>query len=150
MTVDRRDYQGQIEHFCTTPVPLFTFLSALFAQPFMESIKGTCSNNQPSGPTFEESFEDAYIMFTHFVKTADDLSMIVLGKSFCKILSSQHNTAITDELECPEPGATFVPTRKQNLLGCFLWMKSTTSILQVRFQVVLVRTLQPFLEPSDK
>ena len=84
----------------------------------MESIKGTCSNNQPSGPTFEESFEDAYIMFTHFVKTADDLSMIVLGKSFCKILSSQHNTAITDELECPEPGATFVPTRKQNLLGC--------------------------------
>ena len=65
-------------------------------------------------------------------------------------LSSQNNTA-TDELECPEPGATFVPSRKQNLLGCyFLWMKNATSILQIRLQVVLVRTLQPFLEPSDK
>ena len=65
-------------------------------------------------------------------------------------LSSQHYTA-TDELECPEPGATFVPSRKQNLLGCyFLSMKIATSILQIRFQVVLVRTLQPFLEPSDK
>ena len=58
MTVDRRDYQGEMERFYTTPVPLLTLLSALFAQPYMESIKGTCPDNQPSGPTFEESFEN--------------------------------------------------------------------------------------------
>ena len=72
MTVDRRPYQGQIERLCTTPVPLLTFLSALFAQPHMERFKKTCPDNQPTGPTFEESFEDAYIMFTHFGKAADD------------------------------------------------------------------------------
>lgn len=72
MTVDRRAHQGQIERFFTTPVPLLTFLSALFAQPYVEEIKGTSPDNQPTGPTFEESFKDAYIMFTHFVKGADD------------------------------------------------------------------------------
>jgi hypothetical protein len=73
MPVDRRDiYQGQIERLFTTPIPLLTFLCTLFAPPYMESIKGTCPDNQPLGPTFEESFEDAYVMVTHFGKAADD------------------------------------------------------------------------------
>ena len=72
MTVDRRAHQGQIERFFTTPIPLLTFLSALFAQPHVERIKGTCPDNQPTGPAFEESFKDAYIMFTHYGKAADD------------------------------------------------------------------------------
>ena len=72
MTVEQRSYQGQIEHLFTTPVPLLTFLSALFTQPYMKDIIGGTPENQPSGPTFEESFKDAYIMFTHFGKAADD------------------------------------------------------------------------------
>ena len=37
--VERRTYQGHnIERYFTTPVPLLTFLSALFARPHMENI----------------------------------------------------------------------------------------------------------------
>ena len=72
MEVKRRTYQGQIERLFTTPVPLLAFLSALFAQPHMENIMKAVPDNQPAGPTLKESFKDAYIMFTHFGKAADD------------------------------------------------------------------------------
>ena len=72
MNVKRRSYQGQLERLFTTPVPLLTFLSALFAQPYTEKIMKAPPDNRPTGPTLKESFKDAYIMFTHFGKAADD------------------------------------------------------------------------------
>jgi hypothetical protein len=75
MKVKRRQYQGPIKDFFTTPIPLLSFLSALFAEPYMERIVGTLADYQRTGPTFGESFKDGYIMFTHFGKAADDWCM---------------------------------------------------------------------------
>src|ERR1700733_618720 len=72
MDVKRRDDQGQIEKLFTTPVPLLTFFSALFAQPHADNIMKCRPDYQSEGPTFEEIFKDAYVMFTHFGKAADD------------------------------------------------------------------------------
>ena len=70
MNVERRDYQGWIERLFTTPIPLLSFISALFAQPHVGNIMDAVPDNQPAEPTFKESFKDAYIMFTHFGKAA--------------------------------------------------------------------------------
>ena len=72
MDVKRRSYQGQLERLFTTPVPLLAFLSALFAKPLMEDIMKAVPDNQSTGPTLKESFKDAYVMFTHFGKAADE------------------------------------------------------------------------------
>jgi hypothetical protein len=72
MDIKRRSNQGQIGRLFTTPIPLLAFLSALFAEQHMDSILNSRPDNQPSGPTFKQSFEDAYVMFTHFGKAADD------------------------------------------------------------------------------
>ena len=49
-----------------------TFLSVLFAQPYMENIAEAVPDNQPTGSTLKDSFNDAYLNFTHFGKAADD------------------------------------------------------------------------------
>ncbi|KAM6494977.1 hypothetical protein JOM56_009600 [Amanita muscaria] len=72
MDIKRREGQGQIEKLFTTPVPLLTFFSALFAQPHADNIMRCRPDYQSKGPTFEETFKDAYVMFTHFGKAADD------------------------------------------------------------------------------
>ena len=72
LPVKSDQYQGRIERLFTAPVPLLSFLDALFTSPRMVDIMGSRPDNQPNGPTFQESFEDAYIMFTHFGKAADD------------------------------------------------------------------------------
>jgi hypothetical protein len=79
IAVKRQEYQGKI--LFTAPVPLLAFLFAPFAQLYMENIMGTCLDNQPTGPTFEESFKfkDAYIMFTHFGKAANDWFIRIHG-----------------------------------------------------------------------
>ena len=65
--------RGHMECLFTTPVLLLDFISALFALPYVENIMSASPDNQPEGPTFAESFKDAYIMFTHFGKAASDL-----------------------------------------------------------------------------
>ncbi|KAM6494880.1 hypothetical protein JOM56_009503 [Amanita muscaria] len=72
MYVKRRENQGQFEKLFTTPVPLHAFFSALFTETHIKSILECRPDHQPTGPTFEETFEDAYVMFTHFGKAADD------------------------------------------------------------------------------
>ena len=65
-------HRGQIDRLFTAPVPLLEFLSRLFARSHFESIMGATPDNQTTGPTIRESFKDAYVMFTHFGKAADD------------------------------------------------------------------------------
>ncbi|KAM6494873.1 hypothetical protein JOM56_009496 [Amanita muscaria] len=72
MDVKRRENQAQFEKLFTTPVPLHAFFSALFTETHIKSILECRPDHQPTGPTFEETFEDAYVMFTHFGKAADD------------------------------------------------------------------------------
>ena len=75
MDVKRRDNQGQIEKLFTTPIPLLTFFSMLFAQQHTDIIMKCRPDSQSTGPTFEEVLKDAYVMFTHFGKAADDWCM---------------------------------------------------------------------------
>ena len=56
-------YVGSLERLFTIPIPLLTFLSALFAQPQMENNAEAVPDNQPTGPTLKDSFNDAYINF---------------------------------------------------------------------------------------
>jgi hypothetical protein len=72
MPAKRQEYQGQTNYLFTTPIRLLDFISALFAPPHMELIMSARPDNQRNGQTFAEAFKDAYIMFTHFGKAADD------------------------------------------------------------------------------
>jgi hypothetical protein len=57
-------------HF-STPVPVMTFLCALFSDQFIDSILNCRPDNEHDGKTLREAFEGAYVHFTHFAKAGD-------------------------------------------------------------------------------
>ena len=65
MNVKRRSYQGQLERLFTTPVPLLTFISALFAQPRMKKHNESC----PGHPTHRTNLQEIVQRCLHHVHT---------------------------------------------------------------------------------
>jgi hypothetical protein len=66
----------------------------------MGRILNSHPDNQPSGPTFKQSFADAYVMFTHFGKAADDwcISDTFAFMALCRnmAISCQERMKFTD------------------------------------------------------
>ena len=63
-----RENQGQLEErLYTTPIPLLTFSSALFAKQHMDSIM-KFHRRQSILMSNLQRVKDAYVMFTHFGK----------------------------------------------------------------------------------
>ena len=75
MEITHRDHQGELEKLYTSPIPIVTFFRALFSQKYVDILLRCRADNSAGGPTFEEAFADAYVMFTHFGKAADDWCM---------------------------------------------------------------------------
>jgi hypothetical protein len=75
MEIAHNDNQGQLEKLYTSPIPVVAFFRALFSQQYVDNLLHCRADNSAGGPTFEEAFADAYIMFTHFGKAADDWCM---------------------------------------------------------------------------
>jgi hypothetical protein len=69
--------QGQLERkkkLYTSPT-VVAFFRALFSQRYVDNLLCHRADNSPGGPTFEKAFDDAYVIFTHFGKAADDWCM---------------------------------------------------------------------------
>jgi len=75
MEIDHKPNQGRLEKLYTSPIPVVTFFRALFSQQYVDKLLLRRADNNPRGLTFEEAFRDAYVMFTHFGKAADDWCM---------------------------------------------------------------------------
>ena len=75
MKIPHRANQGQLEKLYTTPIPVVNFFRALISQQLIDELLGCRADGSASGPTFGEAFADAYVMFTHFGKAADDWCM---------------------------------------------------------------------------
>jgi hypothetical protein len=75
MEIPHKANQGQLDKLYTSPIPVVTFFRALFSQQYADNLLRRRADNSPGGPTFEEAFADAYVMFTHFGKAADDWCM---------------------------------------------------------------------------
>jgi len=58
----------------TSPT-VVAFFRALFSQRYVDNLLCHRADNSPGGPTFEKAFDDAYVIFTHFGKAADDWCM---------------------------------------------------------------------------
>ena len=67
--------QGQLQKLYTSPIPVIAFFCALFSPQYVDQLLLHCADNSPAGLTFEQAFADAYVMFTHFGKAADDWCM---------------------------------------------------------------------------
>jgi hypothetical protein len=75
MRIPHKPNQCQVEQLYSSPIPVITFFRALLTQQYVDSLLSRHPDNNPDGPTFEEAFVDAYVMFTHFGKATDDWCM---------------------------------------------------------------------------
>jgi len=75
MKIPHKANQGQLEKLYTSPILVITFFRALFSQEYVDKLLRRRADNSSAGLTFEEAFTDAYVMFTHFGKAADDWCM---------------------------------------------------------------------------
>jgi hypothetical protein len=75
MQVRPRAYQGQLDKLYTSPIPVENFFRALFTKEHADTLLTRHPDNDPDGPIFQEAFSDAFVMFTHFGKAADDRCM---------------------------------------------------------------------------
>ncbi|TDL22981.1 hypothetical protein BD410DRAFT_828046 [Rickenella mellea] len=60
------------EKVFSRPIPVVTFLKALFADQYIELILNCRPDNDPNGPTLQEAFKYSYFNFTHFGKAYDE------------------------------------------------------------------------------
>jgi hypothetical protein len=70
-----RANQGQLGKLYTSPIPVITFFRALFSQQYVDQLLLRRADKSSAGLTFQQAFADAYVMFTHFGKAADDWCM---------------------------------------------------------------------------
>jgi hypothetical protein len=75
MEITHKANQGQLEKLYTSPIPVVAFFRALFSPQYVDQLLLRRADNSPAGLTFEQAFADAYVMFTHFGKAADDWCM---------------------------------------------------------------------------
>ena len=104
LEIAHKDHQGQLEKLYTSPIPVVAFFRALFSQQYVDNLLHRHADNSGGGPTFEEAFADAYVMFTHLEVSSSDIFFIFIllvktsKESAC---AASKNCMIGETQSCP-------------------------------------------------